>query len=46
MVDISESRSAWRKYRHIVPVIMIDGKVELHGKIDEQRMRRLLGSLG
>jgi glutaredoxin len=42
VVDISESKEAWDKYRYMVPVVLVEGELRAHGRITEEKLRALL----
>jgi glutaredoxin len=41
-VDIENDRESFEKYKHMIPVIEIDGKVIFTGRIDREKLNNAL----
>ncbi len=41
-VDIEKDREVYEKYKHLIPVIEIDGIVIFTGKIDREKLKNAL----
>jgi len=41
-VDIEKDREFYEKYKHLIPVIEIDGKVIFTGRIDWEKLKNAL----
>ncbi len=41
-VDIENDREAFEKYKYLIPVIEIDGKIIFSGRIDREKLKNLL----
>ncbi len=40
--DITQDAVAFEKYRYTIPVMLVDGKVELEGRIDARKLYRAM----
>ncbi len=41
-IDIEKDRTAFEKYKYLIPVIEIDGKKAFNYKVDENEFKKLL----
>lgn len=41
-VDILSDPDLYERYKYVIPVMIIDGKVKLEARIDAQKLRRAL----
>ena len=41
-VDIEKDLESFEKYKHLIPVIEIDGKILFTGSIDKDRLKKIL----
>jgi glutaredoxin len=41
--DITQDALAFEKYRYTIPVMQIDGKIQLEARIDANKLQRALG---
>ena len=41
-VDILSDPDLYKRYKYVIPVMIIDGKVKLEARIDAQKLRRAL----
>ena len=41
-IDIEKDKTAFEKYRHLIPVIEVDGKEVFNYRVNENEMKKLL----